>query len=137
MEGIFKNGAGVDVHKSYRIVCWQMINENEKVSQEKRRFETMTADLNELATWLLARGCTHVAIKSTGVYWQPVYNVLEEHLTVWLVNAKHVQNVRSQDRSIVCGMVSAIDATWLTKAKFIPEQPQREFTTWCATVSRR
>ena len=53
----------------------------------------MTADLEQLRDWLVASGCPHIALASTGVDWQPVYNVLEGHVTVWLVNAQHVKQV--------------------------------------------
>lgn len=127
METIFKNCAGIDVHKKFLVVCWRSIDAEGRVHTEKRRFSTMTADLEALAAWLAERGCTHVAIESTGVYWQPVYNILEDHFEVWLVNAQHVRNVPGRKTDMT-------DAEWLAqlmqygllKPSFIPPRPQRE-----------
>lgn len=58
-----------------------------------RRLGTMTADLRELGQWLGEQKVTHVAMESTGVYWQPVFNVLEGHFKVWVVNAQHIKKV--------------------------------------------
>lgn len=127
MEAIFNNCAGIDVHKKFLVVCWRHIDAEGRVHTEKRRFRTMIADLEALAAWLAERGCTHVAIESTGVYWQPVYNILEEHFEVWLVNAQHVRNVPGRKTDMT-------DAEWLAqlmqygllKPSFIPPRPQRE-----------
>ncbi len=127
METIFKNCAGIDVHKKFLVVCWRHIDAEGRLHTEKRRFGTMTADLEALAAWLAERGCTHVAIESTGVYWQPVYNILEDHFEVWLVNAQHVRHVPGRKTDMT-------DAEWLAqlmqygllKPSFIPPRPQRE-----------
>ena len=66
---------------------------NEKPQKEIRRFSTMTAQLKKLRNWLVARGCTHVAMESTGPYWKPIFNILEGSLTVLLANAHHIKNV--------------------------------------------
>jgi len=58
-----------------------------------RKFGTMTADLLELRGWLAELRVTHVAMESTGVYWQPVFNLLEGHFKVWVVNAQHMKKV--------------------------------------------
>lgn len=106
MEILYKNCPGIDVHKRFLIVCWRFMNAEGRIHLEKRRFSTMTADLEALAVWLAERGCTHVAIESTGVYWQPVFNTLEDRFEVWLINATHFRNVmgRKTDMS---------DAEWL------------------------
>lgn len=61
--------------------------------KERRTFSTMTDDVLRLADWLVHEGCTHVAIESTGVYWKPVFNILEGLMEVILVNARHVKAV--------------------------------------------
>lgn len=127
METIFKNCAGIDVHKKFLVVCWRLMDADGQIHTQKRRFSTMTADLEALAAWLMERGCTHVAIESTGVYWQPVYNILEDAVEVWLVNAKHARNVPGRKTDMT-------DAEWLAqlmqygllKRSFIPPRPQRE-----------
>lgn len=127
METIFKNCAGIDVHKKFLMVCWRFMDADGQIQTAKRRFRTMTADLEALAAWLAERGCTHVAIESTGVYWQPVYNILEDDFEVWLVNAAHARNVPGRKTDVT-------DAEWLAqlmqygllKPSFIPPRPQRE-----------
>ena len=73
-----------------------------------RTYSTMTADLLEMLDWLESEDCTHVAIESTGVYWRPVFNLLEGHLEVILVNARHVKAVpgRKTDVKTVNGLRS-------------------------------
>ncbi len=127
MEIIIRNCAGGDVHKKFIVVSRRWLDEHDQVHKETRRFSTMTQDLERLRDWLVQTGCTDIALESTGVYWQPVYNVLEGHVRVWLVNAQHVKQVagRKTDQK---------DAEWLAqllqhgllRASFIPERDQRE-----------
>ncbi len=127
MEIIIRNCAGGDVHKKFIVVCHRWVDEHDQVHNETRRFSTMTADLERLRDWLLAAGCTDIALESTGVYWQPVYNVLEGYVKVWLVNAHHVKQVPGRK-------TDTKDAAWLAqllqhgllRASFIPERDQRE-----------
>jgi len=69
----------MDVHKDNIVACVLRLGEDGKVQKEKRRFGTMTQDLRDLAQWLKACGVTHVAMEATGVYWHPVWNVLEDY----------------------------------------------------------
>ena len=93
---------------------------------EIRTFGTLTQDLLALLDWLAAWECTHVAIESTGVYWQPVHNILEGNVEVWLVNAHHVKTVPGRKTDVK-------DAEWLAdllrhglvRPSFIPPRPQR------------
>ena len=127
MEIIMRNCAGGDVHKQFIVVCRRWLDAHGHVHTETRRFSTMTQDLERLREWLVATGCTDIALESTGVYWQPVYNILEGHVRVWLVNAQHVKQVpgRKTDTN---------DADWLAqllqhgllRASFIPDRDQRE-----------
>ena len=97
------------------------------MTQELRPFGTTTGALLTLLDWLVAAGCTHVAMESTGEYWKPVFNILEGNVEVILVNAQHLSRVpgRKTDQS---------DAEWiaelmqygLLKASFIPPEGQRE-----------
>src|ERR687886_550271 len=127
MEIIIPNCAGGDVHKKFIVVCRRWLDEHGKLHTESLRFSTMTQDLERLRDWLVATGCTDIALESTGVYWQPVYNVLEGHVHVWLVNAQHVKQVPGRKTDLN-------DAAWLAqllqhgllKASFIPEREQRE-----------
>ncbi len=127
MEILIRNCAGGDVHKKFIVVCRRWLDDAGRVRTETRRFSTMTQDLERLRDWLVQTGCTDIALESTGVYWQPVYNVLEGHVRVWLVNAQHVKQVPGRK-------TDTTDAAWLAqllqhgllRASFIPERDQRE-----------
>src|SRR5512139_922913 len=92
MEVIYKRCCGLDVHKEIVVACL-LIREGGKVVKEIRTFLTMTVDLVVLHDWLKAHEVTHVAMESTGIYWRPVFNLLEGDFTVLLVNAAHIKNV--------------------------------------------
>jgi transposase len=128
MQVRFPHSAGLDVHKAS--VVANVIKDYDAKGEpiyEGKRFGTMTRDLLALADWLQAHGVTHVAMESTGEYWKPVYNVLEDLFTIFVVNAHHAKNVpgRKTDEN---------DSQWLTQlmtvgmlsASFIPPQGQRE-----------
>jgi transposase len=87
MQVIHNRAAGLDVHKKSVVACRMLTTDKGKVTKETRTFGTTTAQLLLLLDWLLEWGCTHVAMESTGEYWKPIYNILEGHLTVLLVNA--------------------------------------------------
>jgi transposase len=92
-----------------------------------QKFGTMTKDLLMLSDWLAKFQVTHVAMESTGVFWQPIYNLLEEEFTVWVVNARHIKNVPGRKTDVK-------DAEWiadllshgLLSPSFIPDRGQRE-----------
>jgi transposase len=127
MDIIIPCCAGLDVHKKFLIACRRRLLPDGRTQSETRRFTTMTRDLEALAAWLAEWGCTDVALESTGVYWQPVYNVLEGKLTLWLVNAAHVKQVPGRKTDVA-------DAAWLAqllqhgllKRSNIPPLDQRE-----------
>jgi transposase len=122
MDVIHTYCAGLDVHK--KTVVAAIIVPGKK---ETRTFETMTADLLTLSDWLTAHSVTHVAMESTGEYWKPVFNILEDNFEVLLVNAQHIKSVPGRKTDIK-------DAEWiadllrhgLLKASFIPPVGQRE-----------
>ncbi len=90
MDIIIERGAGIDVHKESLVACIMGTG----IKKEIRTFSAMTNDLLRLKMWLKERGVTHVAMESTGVYWKPIFNILEDAFEVILVNARHVRNVR-------------------------------------------
>lgn len=118
MEVVHERCCGVDVHKQFITACLIVPGSTGKAAKEIQTFRTMTADLERFRDWLLAASCTHVAMESTGVYWKPIYNLLEEtDLTVLVVNAQHPQRVpggrasgprktRSQGARPMCGTAS-------------------------------
>ncbi len=96
MDVVFTRCAGLDVHQKSMTAC-RMVpgptgQEGEGIA-ELKTFGTMTRDLLALADWLTEASMTHIAMESTGEYWKPVYNLLEDTLTVFLVHATHVKNV--------------------------------------------
>ncbi|REJ45251.1 MAG: IS110 family transposase [Microcystis aeruginosa TA09] len=127
MQVVYENCAGLDVHKKTVVAC--LITPKEKGGWEKeiRTFSTMTKDLLNLSDWLTSKGCTQVAMESTGEYWRPVYNILEGNLEVILVNARHIKAVPGRKTDIK-------DAQWigellqhgLLRPSFIPPVPQRD-----------
>jgi transposase len=93
MRIVYARCCGLDVHKKSISACLLVPDEKGGTRQEVRRFGAMTRDLLLLSDWLAANQVTHVAMESTGVYWKPVWNILEEHYTILLVNAQHVKAV--------------------------------------------
>lgn len=91
MEVLYTHCCGLDVHKQSVTACLLTPGAGTRVRSEIRTFRTMTPDLLALADWLLAAGCTHVAMESTGVYWQPVWNLLEGQFALLLVNRQHIK----------------------------------------------
>lgn len=119
-----QRGCGVDVHKSMVVATIDGVG----LKRETRQFDTFTSSLTELRDWLLANEVTHVAMESTGVYWKPVFNVLEKaSLTVWIVNARHIKSVPGhktdkKDSAWICKLLLA----GLLKPSYIPPKQQRE-----------
>ena len=127
MEIVAERCCGVDVHKKMLVACLLIANPHGAAHVEIRTFSTMTGAILTLADWLTNEGCTHVAIESTGVYWKPVFNLLEERFAVWLVNPQHMKAVPGRKTDVK-------DAQWiaellqhgLLRPSFIPPAPQRE-----------
>src|SRR5437870_1875305 len=92
MEVLYARCAGLDVHKDTVVACAR-IARGAKVTRELRKFGTTTRELLALLDWLVGHAVTHVAMESTGVYWKPVWHVLEGHVTLILGNAQEIRNV--------------------------------------------
>ncbi len=92
-----------------------------------RAFGTMTADLLELADWLAAHAVVHVAMESTGVYWKPVFHLLEDRFEILLVNAQHIKQVPGRKTDVKdCEWIAQLLQHGLLRPSFIPPQPIRE-----------
>lgn len=123
MKVVYEICCGIDVHAKMLVACLVSANGD----KETRSFSTMTDDLLRLRDWLIARQCTHVAIESTGVYWKPVFNILETTLQVILINPEHAHALRGRKTDVK-------DAEWLAdllrhgllRASFIPPLEIRE-----------
>jgi len=122
MEVVYECCGGLDVHAKTVVAC--LVTKGRK---EIRTFATMTDELLQLGDWLSSAGCTHVAIESTGVYWKPVFNMLEGLLTVILVNARHIKAVPGRKTDVRdCEWLADLLRHGLLKASFIPPLEIRE-----------
>ena len=123
MDIIIERGAGLDVHKENVVACIM----GDGIKKEVRTYLSMTNDLFRLKAWLQENQITHVAMESTGVYWKPVFNVLEDSFEVILVNARHVKHVPGrktdvQDSEWLCKLLRS----GLLRGSFIPPKEVRE-----------
>jgi len=127
MEIQIQRGCGLDVHQATIVACLLIVLADGKVKKQMRRFGTTTRELLALGDWLQAEGCTHVAMESTGVYWKPVYAILEGTFEIIVANAQRVKNVPGRKTDVK-------DAEWiadlllhgLLKPSFVPPKPIRE-----------
>ena len=127
METLYPRCAGIDVHKGNVVACVRCADRAGKVVEEVRTFSTMTADLLALSDWLAGHGVTHVAMESTGVYWKPVFNILEGRVAVILVNAEHIKQVPGRKTDVKdCQWLAQLLQHGLLKASFVPPAPIRE-----------
>jgi len=106
MEVVYRRCAGLDLHKKQIVACRMTVGSDGKLCQETRTFGTMTDRLLALSDWLTEGGVTHVAMESTGVYWKPVYNLLEGSFSLVLANAQHLKAVPGRKRDVK-------DAEWI------------------------
>ena len=127
METLHPHCAGLDVHKDTVVACVRHQPPQGRPRQQTRTFLTLTSGLLELADWLAAEGVTHVAMESTGVYWKPVYHLLEGAFTLLLVNAQHVKNVPGRKTDVTdCQWLAQLLGHGLLRPSFVPPEPIRE-----------
>ncbi len=127
MDVLHERCCGLDVHKKSVTACVLIAQPEDRPHKELRTFATMTADLLELRTWLHSVRVTHVAMESTGVYWKPVWNLLEDDFTLLLVNPAHMKAVPGRKTDVK-------DAEWiadllqhgLLQGSMVPSRKQRE-----------
>jgi transposase len=126
MEVVIPVCCGVDIHKEVAVCCLRK-TEGEGVKSEVRSFSTMTGELKELKEWLMNAGVTHVAVESTGVYWKPLFNILEDSMTVVLANARHVKHVPGRKTDVKdCEWLAKLLQCGLIQGSFIPPKLIRE-----------
>jgi transposase len=122
-EQVIERGCGIDVHKSLLVATVRGTG----LREETREYGAFTEDIESMSDWLKDCKITHIAMESTGVYWKPVFNILEEDFEIILVNARHIKNVpghktdKKDSRWIAKLLLSG-----LLKGSFIPKQPIRE-----------
>ena len=128
LQALYARVCGLDLHKKLIVACVRILNAKDgTVQSTQRKFGTMTADVRELREWLTEQQVTHVAMESTGIYWQPVYNLLEGHFKLLVINAQHLKKVPGRKTDMK-------DAQWiaqllqcgLLRSSFIPDRQQRE-----------
>jgi transposase len=127
METLVERGCGLDVHQATLVACLLTVRKDGKVQKQVRTFGTTTRELLSMREWLLSQGCTHVAMESTGVYWKPVYAILEGAFQIVVANAQHVKKIPGRKTDVK-------DAEWiadllchgLLRQSFVPPKPIRE-----------
>jgi transposase len=127
MEQLIARCAGLDVHQKSVTACVRVPGDGDERVQETRQFSTTSAGLLTLRDWLASYAVTVVGMESTGVYWKPVYYMLEDDFTCWLINAHHIHNVPGRKTDVA-------DAAWiaqlvqhgLVRPSFVPDKPIRE-----------
>lgn len=127
MEAIVERSCGLDVHQASVVACLLVGPADRKPRKEVRSFGTTTGDLIRMREWLLGAGCTHVGMESTGIYWMPVYVVLEDHFELIVGNASHIKQVPGRKTDVK-------DSEWiadlirhgLVRRSFVPPKPLRE-----------
>jgi transposase len=141
MELVYERCCGLDVHKKIVVACLILVSNGQR-HKEMRTFRTTTQELLLLVDWLRAAGCTHVAMESTGVYWRPIFNLLEGHVEVLVVNAQHIKAVPGRKTDVRdAEWIADLLAHGLLKGSFIPPSEQRdlrELTRYrCSLVEER
>ena len=127
MEVVHRRCCGLDVHKKSVVACVLLSDPSGPPQREVRTFGTFTHEVLALADWLAEQEVTHIALESTGVYWKPIWNLLEDRFALLLVNPRHIKAVPGRKTDV-------LDAEWLAdllrhgllKASFVPDRAQRE-----------
>jgi len=127
MDTLHRLCAGLDVHKDTVVACIRRLDDRGRAHQDVKTFGTTTPDLLQLLDWLLQHSVPIVALESTGVYWQPIFNLLEGQLEVLLVNPEHIKKVPGRKSDVKDCEWSAlrVQQGWL-RASFVPPRPVRE-----------
>jgi transposase len=127
MDVLYERCCGLDVHKKLVVACVTITPPVGEAERTVQSFGTMTEDLLKLADWLEACGVSHVAMESTGVFWQLIWNLLEERFTLVLVNAQHVHQVPGHKTDVRdCEWLAELLRHGLLRGSFVPARPQRE-----------
>jgi transposase len=127
MEAIIARCCGLDVHQGTVVACVLTDGGKGKVEKEIRTYSTFTRDLLKLRDWQQDRGVTHVGMESTGVYWKPVYAVLEGEFELIVGNAQHIKNVPGRKTDVKDSeWIARLVRSGLIRASFVPPKPLRE-----------
>jgi transposase len=139
MEVLYERCCSIDVHKSSVAACIPL-ERGHKSQKHLRRFGCTTRDLRELAELLKSFNVRHVAMESTGVYWKPVWNVLEEHFHMVLANAQHIKAVPGRKTDVMdCQWIAELLRHGLLRGSYVPSpviRDLRDLTRTRATLSQ-
>lgn len=126
---------GMDVHKSFLVACIASINEQGVTTYKGKRFCTFTGDLRRCATWLGENNCKEVCMEPTGMYWLPIYNILEHARNIVLAHPKYVKAIRGKktDKRTPSGLRTSSSTTWFLAA-LSHHQIFVSSGIWCATA---
>lgn len=132
MEILYPRCAGLDVHKESVSACVLTPGAQAEPDKQIEQFGTTTGELRRLRDWLGANGVTHAAMESTGVYWKPVFNILESGCQLILVNARHIKQVpgRKTDKAD-CAWIASLLRHGLLQASFVPDPEVRQLRDLC------
>ncbi|HEY4789404.1 MAG TPA: IS110 family transposase [Bacteroidales bacterium] len=124
MEVIITNGCGLDVHQATVVACVQKQGHNKQI----KTFGTTTEELGKLKQWIKSEDVTHIAMESTGVFWKPVFHVLEDkQWEILLVNARHIKKVPGRKTDVQdCEWICKLLRSGLLKGSFIPQDDIRQ-----------
>jgi transposase len=126
MDVVYPRCCGIDVHKATLCACVS-VKDGGLSEKHKRRFDTSTASLQELLIWLEQQRVTTVALEATGVYWKPVWNVLEGHVDLLLVNPQHLKSIPGKKTDFKDGeRIADLHQHGLLSGSFVPTQAIRE-----------
>lgn len=136
MKVLYPRCAGLDVHKDVIVACVRCVTAPQH--REVRSFGSTTSELLALSDWLAEHGCTAVAMEATGVYWKPVWHVLEDEFELVLANPQHIRNVPGRKTDVN-------DATWiaellahgLIRPSFVPPRQIQELRDLTRTRTRK
>jgi transposase len=126
MDLLYLKCGGLDVHPRSVTACARLVIEG-RVTRELRTFGTSTRELEEMRDWLKARGCTQLAMESTGIYWKPVWHVLEGHFELLLANAMHIRNIPGRKSDVKdAEWIADLLAHGLLRGSFVPPERIQE-----------
>jgi len=127
MPVMYRQCAGMDVHKDSVYVCARLVSGEGTMREEFETFGTTTRELLRLRGWLEERRIVQVTMEATGVYWKPVWNLLEDAFDLWLVNARHVKQVPGRKTDMLdCQWLAQLLSCGLLKKSFVPPVEQRD-----------
>lgn len=127
METIVRRCAGLDVHKASVVACVRVIDENGELQLQTQSFGATVSDLLKLNDWLMSYAVTIVGMESTGVYWKPVYTLLETEFECWLLNAQHLRNVPGRKTDVAdAAWIAQLVAHGLVRPSFVPPKEIRD-----------